>query len=130
MKKIFILAAFWFPAMLVAQSAWPSTAWNAADNLTAAMDADGIAELSGLHWNPVTNRLYCIQNDGHLRVLQMDASAMGFTQIANKTLSGGPEGVTQVNFSANEFYVIDENNYEIQKYTHSASFSSLTLSRH
>jgi hypothetical protein len=113
-----------------AQSAWPSVGWNAADNLTAIMDANGINDLSGLHWNPVTNRLYCVQGDGRLRILQMDTSTMGFTQIANKTLLDGPEGITQVNFSANEFYTIDENNYEIRKFTHNAAFGNLTEAKH
>jgi hypothetical protein len=130
MRKIvtaFSVLAFFVSA---AQTSWPSVAWNTGDNLTAIMDADGLNDLSGLHWNPQTNRLYCVQNDGHLRVLQMDDSAMGFTQVANKTISGGPEGITQVSFSANEFYVIDENSYEIRKYMHNATFGSLTLSRH
>jgi hypothetical protein len=130
MKQFLTLVFFFGNFIGFAQSPWPSISWNAADNLTAIIDTDGLNDLSGLHWNPVTSRLYCVQNDGHLHVLQMDNSTMGFTQIASKTLSGGPEGITQVNFSANEFYVIDENTYEIQKYTHSANFSSLTLSRH
>jgi hypothetical protein len=130
MNQIFTLVACLVFCLAGAQSPWPSVSWAVADNLTAVMDADGLNDLSGLHWNPVNNRLYCVQNDGHLHVLQMDGSSMGFTQIVSKTLSGGPEGITQVDFSANEFYVIDENSYEIRKYTHSSNFGSLTLSRH
>lgn len=130
MRKIFTLVILSFFGFIEAQSPWPSSNWSSGDNLTAVMDADGITDLSGLHWNPVTNRLYCVQGDGRLRVLQMDSSTMGFTQIANKALADGPEGITQANLSANEFYTIDENTYEIRKFTHNASFGSLTESRH
>lgn len=129
MTKQFLLALL-FSAAALAQSPWPSVSWSTADNLTAIMNTDGINDLSGLHWNPVTQRLYCVQGDGRLRILQMNASATGFTQIANRTLPDGPEGITQVDFSANEFYTIDENNYEIRKFTHNGSFGNLTESRH
>ena len=129
MTKQFLLALL-FSAAAFAQSPWPSVSWNTADNLTAVMNTDGINDLSGLHWNPVTQRLYCVQGDGRLRILQMNASATGFTQIANRTLPDGPEGITQVDFSANEFYTIDENAYEIRKFTHNGSFGNLTESRH
>ena len=88
--------------------AWPSNNWTSAVNLTNVMDTAGIDQMSGLHWNPVNNRLYCVQNNGHLRVLEMNTTTNTFTQIANKSLSGGPEGITQANFGAAEFYVIDE----------------------
>lgn len=94
------------------------------------MSPSAAIELSGLHWNSVNNRLYAVQNDGRLRVLQYDASGGTFSQIANKSFDGGPEGITQVDLSANEVYTIDENEYEIRKYTHNASFSTLTESRH
>lgn len=129
MTKQFLLALL-FSAAAFAQSPWPSVSWNTADNLTAIMNTAGINDLSGLHWNPVTQRLYCVQGDGRLRILQMNASATGFTQIANRTLPDGPEGITQVDFSANEFYTIDENAYEIRKFTHNGSFGNLTESRH
>lgn len=130
MTRIFTIAVLLFSWCIGAQSLWPSVSWNSADNLTSVMDADGITDLSGLHWNPTTNRLYCVQGDGRLRVLQMDSSSMGFTQIANKALPDGPEGITQVNFSSNEFYTIDENAYEIRKFTHNATFGNLNESRH
>mgnify|MGYP000913345406 CR=1 FL=1 len=113
-----------------AQQAWPAASWNAASNITSVMDAAGIDELSGLHWNPNNNRLYAVQNNGRVRVLQYNPTANTFAQLGSKTLSGGPEGITQANLSANEFYVIDENNYEIQKYTHNSSFSTVNQSRH
>ena len=110
MKKLSLLLGLLSIFAATAQQAWPSQTWNAATNLTATMDADGIDQLSGLHWNSLNNRLYCVQNNGRLRVLQMNTATNTFTQIANKSLSGGPEGITQANLGANEFYVIDENN--------------------
>lgn len=113
-----------------AQSDWPSENWATATNLTSAMSSSGIVELSGLHWNPDNKRLYAVQNDGRLRVLQYSESTSTFSQIGNKTLDGGPEGITQVDFAANEFYTIDENAYEIRKYTYNTSFSTVTEARH
>jgi hypothetical protein len=130
MFRIFTFVAALICAGVSAQSPWPSVGWNTADNITAIMDAQGITDLSGLHWNPVTERLYCVQGDGRLRILQMNTTALGFTQTANKALADGPEGITQVNFSANEFYTIDENNYEIRKFTHNATFGALTEAKH
>lgn len=120
----------WLLALQVqAQQAWPAAGWNAAQNLTAVMDPAGIDELSGLHWNPINNRLYAVQNNGRVRVLQYNPATQAFSQLGSKSLSGGPEGITQANLSANEFYVIDENTYEIQKYTHNSSFSTVNQSR-
>lgn len=130
MKQICVIFLALSACFVDAQSPWPAVNWAEANNLTAVMDSDGITDLSGLHWNPETNRLYCVQGDGRLRVLQMDATSTGFAQIANKPLAEGPEGITQVNFSANEFYTIDENNYEIRKFTHNSTFGNLTESRH
>lgn len=127
-RKIALLLAF-VTANANAQLAWPSVNWNSAQNLTGLMNANGITDLSGVHWNPLNNALYCVQGDGRLRVLQMNGSATTFEQIANKALSGGPEGITTVG-SALEFYTIDENSYEIRKYTHNATFGNLTEAKH
>lgn len=109
---------------------WPSTTWSAAKNLTNVMDVNGVQDLSGLHFNPIYNRLYCVQGNGVLRVLQFNSVSNTFTQIANKNINGGPEGITQANLYANEFYTIDENNYEIRRFTHTSNFSTVTLYKH
>lgn len=118
-----------FPIQFVFAQAWPASSWTAAANLTAAMDVNGITDLSGLHFNPLNNRLYGVQGDGRLRVLQWNTATNTFTQLASKAISGGPEGITQVNFSANEFYTIDENNYEIRRYSHTNNFGTVTQLR-
>lgn len=129
--KTFLLRVFLIvTAIASAQADWPASSWNQATNLTSAMNPSGVVELSGLHWNSLNNRLYAVQNDGRLRVLQFNSATNTFTQIGNRTFDGGPEGITQVDLSANEFYTIDENDYEIRKYTHTANFSSVTESRH
>lgn len=129
MRRIYILILLLQITFVNAQ-VWPSESWSSAVNLTSIMNVDGITDLSGLHFNPVNNRLYCVQGDGRLRVLQWNTTANTFSQLASKTLSGGPEGITQANLNANEFYVIDENNYEIKRFTHTANFSTVTLFRH
>ncbi|HMK06316.1 MAG TPA: T9SS type A sorting domain-containing protein [Flavobacterium sp.] len=129
MKRIYIVVIL-LQAALASAQLWPSQSWSSAANLTGVMDADGINDLSGLHFNPTNNRLYCVQGDGRLRVLQLNTATNSFTQFASKAITGGPEGITQANLNANEFYTIDENNYEIRRYTHSANFSSVTLFKH
>jgi hypothetical protein len=114
---------------LRSQTPWNAESWASADNLTAVMDTAGLTELSGLHWNPVFNRLYVVHGDGKLRVLQFNNQTQTFTQLASKSITGGPEGVTQVNYSSNEFYTIDESSYQIRKYTHNTGFSSLSMAK-
>ncbi len=114
---------------LKAQTDWPATSWNSAANLTAILDSDGTAELSGLHWNQELFRLYVVHGDGRLHVLQYSPGTGLFNEIADKFILGGPEGITMVNPLANEFYTIDENNYEIRKYVHGSNYGGITLSR-
>jgi len=129
MKKIILVAFLFCMPKLMAQ-AWPAGTWSSATNLTSIFDVDGITELSGLHFNATNNRLYAIQNDGRLRVLSWNPLTNTFTSIANKVINGGPEGITQANLFANEFYTIDENTYEIKRYTHTTNFSSVTEFKH
>ena len=49
-----------------AQSAWPSKAWNNAINIQSSLPSDA-AELSGLYWNDLTLRLYCVGDGGSCR---------------------------------------------------------------
>jgi Dockerin type I domain len=129
---LFVLTIFFLsPQITYAQSPWPSENWSSAVNLTSVMSASGVTELSSLFWNSTTNRLYVSHGDGRLRVLQLNTVSNTFSQIANISYTGGPEGITQVNLNANEFYTIDEDNYQIRKYTHNPNFSptGVTLSR-
>ncbi|MGK4568853.1 hypothetical protein [Flavobacterium sp. 3HN19-14] len=61
-----------------------------AASLTSVMDAFGVLDLSGLHWNAETNRLYLVQGSNRLRVLELNTNSNTFTQIANKAMNGGP----------------------------------------
>jgi len=108
-------------------SDWNSRTWSSAINLTGKMSKKGVTELSGLHWNPVSNRLYAVQDNGRLRILQLNKPAGTFEQIADLSSIGCPEGIMQVDYNANEFYTIDEESYEIRKYTLSADLSSVIL---
>lgn len=109
------------------QSVWKSKTWSSAINLTEVMSNKGLTELSGLHWNPVLNRLYVIRDNGNLHILQLNKSNNTFSQIAHIPSLGGPEGVMQVDYKTNEFYTIDEKSYEIRRYKHSADFQTVTL---
>jgi hypothetical protein len=120
-----------FSSQVKAQSVWPSVNWSNAINLTSVMNgASNVLELSGLHWNPELNRLYAISDEGVLYVLQQSVTKDSFSQLAKVTGLDGPEGITQVNLSANEFYTIDEKTYQIRKYTHTSDFSKVTLSNY
>ncbi|RZJ35513.1 MAG: T9SS type A sorting domain-containing protein [Flavobacterium sp.] len=127
-RLLFLLVFISFIAR--AQSPWPSESWSSATNLTEVMSSSGVTDLSGLHWNSLLKRLYAVQGDGRLHVLQLNTATNVFTQIADKALANGPEGITQADLSANTFYTIDENQYEIRKFNHNNSFSSISLSRH
>ncbi len=126
----YCLTLFLISSLSIHAQAWPSTTWSNAVNLTNVMDASGVNDLSGLHFNPTNNRLYAVQNDGRVRVLLWNTLNNSFTQIGSKSINGGPEGITQANLAANEFYTIDENNYEIRRYTHTANFSTVTEFKH
>ncbi len=108
-----------------AQLPWPSETWNAAVNLTSTMDINGLTDLSGLHWNPTLNRLFLVQGSGVLRVLELNTVNNTFSQIGNLPIIGDPEDITQVNYSLNEFYTIDESNYKIIKYNYTTNLSAL-----
>jgi len=106
---------------------WKSQTWSSGNNITKCISKKGAFELSGMHWNPDLNRLYVVQDNGALRILQLDTTTEKFSQLAHLKLSGGPEGVTQVDNNANEFYVIDEKTCEIRRYTHGGDYLSVTL---
>ncbi len=129
LKKLLILEIFAFIIQINysrAQSPWPSETWADADNLTSVMDAGGLTGLSGIHWNPDLKRLYLVHDNGNFRVLEFNTLSNIFTQIAKLPISGDTEDITQVDYNVNEFFTIDENNYEIRKYSYSTNFSSLT----
>ncbi len=108
-----------------AQSVWPSIIWINAFNISTALPSDA-SELSGLYWNDLISRLYCVGDGGSLYILQYNKATGQYTLIGLATSIGAPEGITQVNNLANEFYTIDEGSYEISKYTHNYNFSNFT----
>lgn len=113
---------------LNAQSVWPSKSWTNATNLSAVFPSK-TAELSGLYWNDDLKRLYAVGDGGYAYILQYNTTTNNYTLLGTADGIGGPEGITQVNKSANEFYTVDENSYEIKKYTHDSNFTSFTKSK-
>jgi len=113
--------------MLHAQTAWPSKAWDAAANLSAALPL-GADELSGLYWNQLTSMLYCVGDGGVFNILQYDSTSLQYTLICSTLSIDNPEGITKVDDSANEFYTIDETSYQICKYTYDTNYKNITKS--
>jgi len=113
---------------LNAQSVWPSKSWTNASNLSAVFPSK-TAELSGLYWNDELKRLYAVGDGGFAYILQYNSTTGNYSLLGTADGIGGPEGITQVNKSANEFYTVDENSYEIRKYTHDSNFTSFTKSK-
>jgi hypothetical protein len=109
------------------QSGAKTETWPSPINLTAVINANGVTELSGLHWNPQLNRLYVVGDNGHLHVLELNKKTNDFSQIGEFSKLGGPEGITQVDYASNEFYTIDESHYEIRRFTHNPDFTNLKL---
>lgn len=101
--------------------------WPSPKNITSILDSSGVIELSGLHYNPMKNTLYAVQDNGGLYLLKHDVKTNNFVQLGNTIHLGGPEGICQVNYELDEFYTIDEKNYEICRFSHNADLSKVTL---
>ncbi|MBP8782121.1 MAG: SdiA-regulated domain-containing protein, partial [Paludibacteraceae bacterium] len=106
---------------------WPAESWSSAMNLTSKLTQTNVTELSGLHWNPATQCLYVVQDNGRLRILQFNEGADDFFEIANVEIAGNPEGIMQVDYEASMFYTVDEKNYEIRQYVPNQDYTSITL---
>jgi hypothetical protein len=112
---------------LYAQENWPSSTWNQAENLSPVLNSNGVTGLSGLYWNESSQVLFAMQENGKMHVLQYDGNT--FTQTATLSGFGNPEGITRTNQNLQELFTIDENAYEIRKYTCNSNFSLKVLSR-
>jgi hypothetical protein len=124
-KLILLLVAITSSIFSFCQSTWPSVAWANTANLSGILSSS-IVELSGLYWNNDTKRLLAVGDAGYFAALQYNGDTGQFTLIGSVKNSDGPEGITQVNTKANEFYSIDENSYEIRKYSYNTSFTTVT----
>ncbi len=107
------------------KSAWPSTSWSNAVNISSVLPSTAV-ELSGMHWNNQTDRLYMLDDVGTVYFLQLNRANNQFMFLGSADNLGRPEGITQVNNVSNEFYTIDENSYEIRKYSHNTDFNAIT----
>ena len=112
-----------------AQAPWPSSNWDVATNLTNIMSASGVEGLSGVHFNPSKNQLFLVQDIGRLRVIQLNNQTGNHLQLTDRNLGGDLEGITQINDTDNEFWVINENDHRIERYQYNANFSSVNLHR-
>lgn len=126
------LVVLWFLLSSVADvfslNTWPSTTWNNAVNISSVLPTSA-KELSGLYWNNELACLYAVGDEGSVYLLELNKQTNIFKLIGSATGIGGPEGITQVGNNKNEFYIIDENNYEIRKYNFKTNFNAVTLQK-
>jgi hypothetical protein len=125
LRLIYLLTATICYSIAYGQSTWPSLSWANSVNLSAIMPVNA-TELSGLYWNNALNRLYIVGDAGSVTVLQLNKSSHQFSLMGFAENIGGPEGITQTNNLAEEFYTIDENSYEIRKYMFNSNFNAAT----
>lgn len=125
--KIKAIIVFQLFMLTVFSGCAQSAEWPKPINLSSALDSTGIIELSGLYYNSTKQTLYAIQDNGGLYLLAYNSANRQFEKRGFATQLGGPEGITQVNESVNEFYTIDEKNYEIRRFSHTGNLCNITL---
>ncbi|MDD3322214.1 MAG: hypothetical protein PHS59_12305 [Paludibacter sp.] len=126
-KRTLLLSAFILINVIVTmgQSAWPSKSWTSAVNLSSVLSPD-VSELSGLYWNNTLKRLFCAADNGQIYVLQFNKTKNSFSLLATYNNIGSPEGIMQVDNNSNEFYTINESDYQIRKYSFDEDFSIIS----
>lgn len=117
-----------FVGDLFSLNTWPSTAWNNALNISSALPTSA-KELSGLYWNNELACLYAVGDGGSVYLLELNNKTNTFALTGSADGIGGPEGITQVGNAKNEFYIIDENSYEIRKYNFKTNYNGVTLQK-
>jgi hypothetical protein len=129
MQQVTLIFAIACGISCFAQAPWPSSNWDVATNLTNIMSASGVEGLSGVHFNPSKNQLFLVQDNGRLRVIQLNEQTGNHLQLTDRNLGGDLEGITQINDEDNEFWVINENDYRIERFQYNANFSTVNLVR-
>lgn len=127
MKRCCSILTFFITFLGFTQAPWPSSNWDVATNLTPIMGASGAEGLSGVHFNATKNHLFLVQDNGRLRIIQLNEQTGNHLQLTDRILGGDLEGITQINDQDNEFWVISENEYIIQRYQYNANYSSVTV---
>jgi hypothetical protein len=129
MRHLLALLLISFAEKSIGQASWPGSNWDVATNLTSVMSSAGVESLSGIHYNSSKNQLFMVQDIGRLRVIQLNHQSGNHLQLTDRNLGGDPEGITQINDVDNEFWVINENDYRIERYQHNNNFSTVNLHR-
>lgn len=126
MKKIFVSFVLITGAVLscFSQAPWPSSNWDVATNLTSIMGSNGVEGLSGVHYNPTKKQLFLVQDGGRLRIIQWNEQSGNHLQLMDRNLGGDLEDVTQINDDENEFWVINEDGYKIERFQYSSNYST------
>ena len=129
MKKLAFIFALMQWISCFAQLPWPASNWDVATNLTSVMSSNGVEGLSGAHYNATKNQLFLVQDQGRLRVIQLNEQTGNHLQLTDRNLGGDLEGITQINDDDNEFWVINENDYRIERFQYNVNFSTVNLVR-
>lgn len=127
MKTAVFIVLMLIHLAIYSQSSWPSSNWDSAFDLTSIMSANGVEGLSGVHYNATKNQLFVVQDIGRFRLIQLNNQTGNHLQLTNQNLGGDLEGIMQVNDDDNEFWVINENDYRIERYAYNTNFSNVNL---
>jgi len=104
-----------------ASDAWPAEPWRNSKILTD-LDNDFKNNLSGAHWNPQSRTLWVSLNDpSKFWAIKEDNHGKFFIDHKNGVpgqmqISGDLEGITQVDYSKEHVFLIDESDEAIKQY--------------
>jgi len=96
-----------------APQAWPAESWQEAVKLTG-LDPSFRKDLSGAHWNPVTESLFVVINKPG-KLVRLERTNGVFTVTGNYFLYGDLEAVTQRDTKEEYAFVLDEKGHRINK---------------
>lgn len=134
------LCSMVFSMVLPAKEPWPGEAWTESTILTA-LDDDFQNNLSGVHWNPYARTLWLTLN-GPAKVWALKEGSDGHFVIDYKkgvrgemNVSGDIEGITQVDYTQQQVFVLDEsdetiNQYDVSDYKQAKLLNQWDLGKH
>ncbi|MBM4143756.1 MAG: hypothetical protein FJ225_09240 [Lentisphaerae bacterium] len=102
----------------LAADPWPGETWPASSNLSfvgASAPHPWTSNLSGAYWNPVTRRLWVVNNSGSFSVIKEDGAG-SFVAERHYAPGGDLEGITQADALTNAVYLLVENAEDIREY--------------
>jgi hypothetical protein len=96
-------------------SSWPGEPWEEAVDLTPLNSSLWRRNLSGIHWNSRTSRLWLANNSGTFTALKSDGTG-GFVKERDYSVGGDLEAITQTDPAGDSVFLLDERENEIREY--------------